>query len=105
MEECRMLRGISNLWVRRSCLLLALMARIIPHSSPRAVDQDVPHDKVDASWPKPLPNEWTIGGIGGMTVDKNDNIWIYHRPNTITADEASAAQKPPAGICCFRAPA
>lgn len=45
---------------------------------------------VDASWPKPLPNDWRIGQVGGIAVDSHDNIWIYHRPRTLDASSAGA---------------
>jgi DNA-binding beta-propeller fold protein YncE len=45
---------------------------------------------VDASWPKPLPNEWRIGQVGGIAVDSHDHIWIYHRPRTLDASSAGA---------------
>lgn len=43
---------------------------------------------VDPSWPKPLPNNWRIGQVGGIAVDQHDNIWVYHRPRSL---EPSAA--------------
>lgn len=45
---------------------------------------------VDASWPKPLPNNWRIGQVGGIAVDSHDNIWVYHRPRTLEASSAGA---------------
>jgi hypothetical protein len=45
---------------------------------------------VDASWPKPLPNNWRIGQVGGIAVDSHDDIWVYHRPRTIDASSAGA---------------
>src|ERR1700683_1048963 len=76
------------------CLYIAALC-----FAPAARAQNVPQYKVDASWPKPLPNNWTIGGIGGLAVDKDDHIWVYHRPSTITPVEAGAEQNPPASIC------
>ena len=35
-----------------------------------------PRYEVDAAWPKPLPNNWLIGQVGGLAVDKHDHIWI-----------------------------
>jgi len=55
-----------------------------------AADSDVPQFNVDASWPKPLPNNWLVGQVGGVAVDRNDNIWIIQRPRTLTNDEAGA---------------
>jgi DNA-binding beta-propeller fold protein YncE len=37
-------------------------------------------------------------------VDANDHIWIVHRPETVNAVEAAAAQNPPTGACCNPAP-
>ena len=45
---------------------------------------------VDPSWPKPLPNNWRISQVGGITVDTHDNIWVYHRPRALEASSAGA---------------
>ena len=74
-------------------------------TAPTLRAQNAPQYKVDASWPKPLPNNWTIGGIGGLAVDKDDHVWLYHRPSTITPAETAAEQNPPVSLCCYRAPA
>jgi hypothetical protein len=79
------------------CALL-LMASTSTHA------QSVPTYKVDPSWPKQLPNNWIIGQVGGMTVDKDDHIWVFQRPRSNTVDELSAAQTPPLAECCFAAP-
>ncbi|MDQ3440678.1 MAG: hypothetical protein M3478_10055, partial [Planctomycetota bacterium] len=60
--------------------------------------------RVDASWPKRLPNNWIVGQVSGLAVDTNDHIWIIHRPASLTAEEAAAAQKPPTAMCCVPAP-
>ena len=33
-----------------------------------------PRFKVDPSWPKPLPDNWVIGQIGGIAVDSRDHV-------------------------------
>ena len=60
--------------------------------------------KVDASWPKPLPNNWILGQVGGMAVDAQDNIWVFQRPRSLTEDEKGAALTPPRSKCCVPAP-
>ncbi len=35
---------------------------------------------LDPAWPQPLPNHWVIGDVGGIAVDKHNQIWVYHRP-------------------------
>src|SRR6202166_1969537 len=65
---------------------------------------DVPTFAVDASWPKPLPNNWTIGQVGGITADSKGHIWVIHRPRSLTDDEKGAALTPPRSKCCVSAP-
>lgn len=59
---------------------------------------------VDPFWPKPLPNNWILGQVAGVSVDSLDHVWIVHRPSSITAEEAAAVQNPPLGECCVPAP-
>ena len=63
-----------------------------------------PQYKVDASWPKALPNNWILGQVAGVATDKNDHIWIIHRPGTITDDEKGATLNPKRSKCCVPAP-
>jgi hypothetical protein len=72
--------------------------------APPAQKNDLPVYKVDPDWPKRLPNNWIVGQVGGMAVDKDDHIWVLQRPRSLTADEASAAQTPPTAECCLPAP-
>ena len=65
---------------------------------------ETPQFKVDPYWPKPFPNNWTIGEIGGLTVDDQDNVWLIHRPGTLTARETRAGHNPPYAPCCAAAP-
>jgi len=58
---------------------------------------------VDPYWPKPLPNQWLLGQVAGIATDKNQTIWVIHRPNTLTDDERGATLKPPRSTCCLPA--
>jgi len=69
-----------------------------------AAPPDVPKFKVDPSWPKELPNNWIMGQVGGMAVDRHDNIWVLQRPGLDTVDELGAAQTPPRSMCCLATP-
>jgi hypothetical protein len=46
------------------------------HTSGRADGLDF---TIDASWPKPLPNNWVIGAVSGVAVDGRNHVWIVHR--------------------------
>ena len=50
---------------------------------------------IDPNWPKPLPNDWLIGQVGGLAVDSEDNIWVYHRGRSL--DESSVRALEPVG--------
>ena len=69
-----------------------------------AASDQVPAYQVDASWPKPLPNDWILGQVAGIAVDSQDHIWIIQRPRSLTAHEAGAVQNPPPTDCCVPAP-
>jgi hypothetical protein len=82
--------------------MLILFAAMLPYRS--AAAEDVPQFKVDPFWPKPLPDNWILGQVSGIAVDKNDHIWIIHRPSTLLDDEKDALSDPPATRCCKPAP-
>ncbi len=69
-----------------------------------AQTQSAPKYKVDCDWPKPLPNKWKMGGVTGLAVDKDDNVWVYDRPNDLTDIELEAELTPPIADCCVRPP-
>ena len=79
----------------------ANMPTAVPADAQRA---GIPQFIVDAFWPKPLPNNWIIGQVAGVHVDSDDNIWIVHRPGSLSARERGAEQSPPIAKCCFAAP-
>ena len=58
----------------------------------------------DPTWPKPLPNKWKMGGVTGLAVDKDDNVWVHNRPNDLTDIELEAELTPPIADCCVRPP-
>src|SRR3990170_7835018 len=59
----------------------------------------------DPTWPKPLPNKWKMGGVTGLAVDKDDNVWVLNRPNDTLDIEGHAGLNPPTADCCRRPPA
>ena len=75
-----------------------------PQESSAAETQAFPQFTVDATWPKPYPNKWKIGGVTGLAVDKDDNVWVYNRPNDLTSLELEAERTPPIADCCVRPP-
>jgi hypothetical protein len=66
--------------------------------------QDAPRYRVEPFWPQELPNNWIIGQIGGLAVDREDHIWVLQRPASNTVDEIGASLTPPRSMCCTAAP-
>jgi DNA-binding beta-propeller fold protein YncE len=67
-----------------------------------AQTSSAPKYKFDPEWPKPLPNHWKMGGVTGLAVDKDDNVWVLDRPNDLREIELNAE----VGLadCCARPP-
>src|SRR3989449_2002972 len=70
----------------------------------RAQAPAAPKYKFDPDWPKPLPNKWKMGGVTGLAVDKNGDVWVLDRPNDLTDIELHAELAPPIADCCVRPP-
>jgi hypothetical protein len=67
-----------------------VIERIGERSEPRlGPGVTAPSFIVDPSWPKTLPNNWRVGQIGGITVDQHDNIWVYHRPRSLSSSASA----------------
>ncbi len=69
-----------------------------------ALAGEVPKFAVDSSWPKPLPNNWIMGQVGGISTDAQGHIWVFQRPRSLTDDEKAASLTPPRTKCCVPAP-
>ena len=75
------------------CFLLALAAisggrlqaqkktKTTAQAKIQAIDaQGAPMFKVDAFWPKPLPNRWSMQQVTGLSVeDKTGHVWFLNR--------------------------
>jgi hypothetical protein len=42
--------------------------------------------EVDLRWPKPLPDHWVLGGLGGVCVDAGDHVFILNRQDVAEGD-------------------
>ena len=54
--------------------------------------------EVDPFWPKPLPDDWVTGNVGGTCVDANDHVFIVSRtadPTNLTNAEKEIAKPAP----------
>jgi len=77
----------------------SMFERVAAQATAGAVQ--APRFEVDATWPKAMPNGWTLGQSIGVTVDAQDHVWIVHRANPTGAENALADGN---GACCKAAP-
>src|SRR5439155_24624407 len=63
----------------------AIVAALVAFAAQTPIS--VPVYKVDPAWPKPLPNHWLVGAVVGVAVDRQDHIWMAHRPSTLQPNE------------------
>lgn len=64
----------------------------------------VPIFEPDPLFFEALPNRWVTGQVGGVAVDRHDNIWVFHRPASVPEGQRLAALDPPQAECCHPAP-
>jgi len=72
----------------------------------RAQSAQLPIFEYDPTFPKPLPENWAIGPIGGLAVDRQDHLYVVQRPGTLLTNErfSGSDDKPPKADCCIPAP-
>ncbi len=75
----------------RTLAASGILERLVERTGVYAVapSAKVPGFVADAGWPKPLPNNWILGQIGGLYVAPDDHVWVYQRPRSLTDDEAA----------------
>jgi DNA-binding beta-propeller fold protein YncE len=54
-----------------------------------------PRYEVDASWPKPLPDRWILGGLGGVCVDAQDHVLLLNRQDIVDGELNAGHLAPP----------
>jgi DNA-binding beta-propeller fold protein YncE len=85
-------------------LLALLTGAAVALSGAGVGAQTAPGFHYDPTWPKPLPNLWKLGGVTGLAVDNDDNVWVYNRPNDAMDVERRAEPGTDIAVCCVRPP-
>jgi sugar lactone lactonase YvrE len=62
--------------------------------APAAAQNGVPHYEADPAWPKPLPNRWILGGLGGLCVDAQDHVVILNRQDILEGELTAGSLAP-----------
>jgi DNA-binding beta-propeller fold protein YncE len=102
-----MRRNVCAAWVALAAIVvIALAAAVLEKTAAaQAGRPQVPLFEPDPLWSQALPNKWVTGQVGGLAVDTHDNVWVFHRPDTIPDGEKAASLNPPQAECCIPAPA
>jgi DNA-binding beta-propeller fold protein YncE len=67
------------------CALLAIAPMLI-HPAVSTAQNGAPKYVLDPSWPKPFPDQWVFGGLGGVCTDAQDHVFILHRQDPLADD-------------------
>jgi Lactonase, 7-bladed beta-propeller len=62
----------------RRTILVSLAAAALALTAAAQVPRQVPIFEVDPTWPK-LPNNWVMGVVSAVAIDRHDNIWLLNR--------------------------
>lgn len=77
-----------------SAAVVAMATGVAGPPSLRA-QSSAPKFQVDVSWPKPFPNHWVIGGLGGVCVDRQDHVFLLNRQDVLEGDLNAGSLAPP----------
>jgi len=80
-----------------AAILLAAVAGFGIFAPAAQAQSAAPKYVPDLSWPKPLPDQWVLGGLGGVCVDAQDHVLILNRQD-ILPGELNAGKLAPAMI-------
>ena len=53
----------------------------------------MPRFEVETGWLK-LPTKWKLGDVSSVAADAQDNVWVLHRPRTLTGADLQVAAPP-----------
>ena len=62
------------------------------NAAPEGVTE-IPTFQPDPSWPT-IPNNWVLGQVASVAVDRRDHVWVLQRPSTLEPEEMSRAAPP-----------
>jgi len=62
---------------------------------PAHADGNPPRFEIDPYWPKPLPEGWITGQLGGVCVDSHDHVIVVNRRDITEEEKETSLQAPP----------
>jgi DNA-binding beta-propeller fold protein YncE len=77
------------------CILLLLGWQSFLGSAKAQQTNEGPKFQADPFWPKPLPDRWVTGSVGGTCVDAHDHVFIVNRGDLSPKEKKNATASPP----------
>jgi len=77
-------------------VLTAATVLLVASASMRPTAQQLPKAprfEVDPKWPS-IPNNWVLGEVTSISVDRRDHIWVLHVPQSIPDAQCANAAPP-----------
>ena len=78
--------------------LAVVLALVLPApTATRPIEQPperAPAFERDASWPRPLPDDWALGIVWAVSVDSRDHVWVLHAADRYLEEMADAGKVP-----------
>jgi DNA-binding beta-propeller fold protein YncE len=93
-----MKRAIAIAGVACACLLAAYQGTV----APVLAQGHPPRFEIDPTWPKPLPEGWITGRLGGVCIDGHDHVIVTNRRD-ITDEEQETSKQAPSVLIFDRA--
>ncbi len=75
--------------------VLVIAAAVAAVHSVAAQTRTPPKYVADVNWPKPLPNRWVLGGLGGTCVDAQGHVFILNRQDVLDGELNTGRLAPP----------
>jgi hypothetical protein len=75
--------------VRAIAVSIALSICVVAAAMGQSPVNNAARLQVDPFWPKPLPNDWILGQVSGVAVDKRGHVWILQRPRSLSDRRAA----------------
>src|SRR5258708_12421385 len=76
-------------------LAICALSVLAAQSLVSAALAQAPHYEADVNWPKPLPDRWVTGGLGGVCVDAQDHVLILNRQDILEGELNAGRLAPP----------
>src|SRR6185295_11053969 len=92
-SKCRdiAIRHMISVTMCRAATIALAISLLVP--AIHAQQLKAPAFELDPKWPS-IPNNWVLGEVTSISVDRKDHIWVLHVPQSIPAAQRANAAPP-----------